>query len=75
MKRGSKYISRCRAYGEDDKPDTNWNENSISCRFFGKPYNDIPISLKMQGQKRHVEISADTLQGQISFADFPGVIP
>lgn len=72
VKRGSRTIYKCLAYGDTASAASDWKASYIACRHFNKPVPEVCVmELGMQRQKAPEE----QMDGQMSFEDFPEVMP
>lgn len=69
-KRNQRTVHKCRIYGITDTPETDWQPQHIACKAFNMDYRGLPV---IQGGRR--ESKAEEIEGQMSLADIPGIIP
>ena len=70
VKQRQRTAYKCRIYGVTETPETDWQPQHIACKAFNMDYRGLPV---IQGGRR--ESQAEEIEGQMSFADIPGIIP
>lgn len=70
VKQGQRTAYKCRIYGITETVETDWQPQHIACKAFNLDYHGIPV---IQGGQR--EAKKEDIDGQMSFADIPGVMP
>lgn len=77
LRKGSKMIYKCLAYGKTDGHETDWKNTSIACKLFGQTPPSVPVLFQDGRGMRsgNVKISKGNLPGQMSIFDFPDFLP
>lgn len=70
-KRNQRTVYKCKIYGITDIPDTDWQPQHIACKAFNAYYQGVPVIHGGQLEKA----ATDDIEGQMSIADIPGIIP
>lgn len=64
VKKGSRQVYKCLAYGNTDSAASDWKPSYIACRHFNKP---CPIRLVIKAV--HPEQAPEEIEGQLSIFD------
>ena len=70
-KRNQRTVHKCKIYGITDTPETDWQPQHIACKAYNLDYQGEPVIHGGQLKKTAV----DDIEGQMSIADIPGIIP
>lgn len=70
VKQRQRTAYKCRIYGVTETPETDWQPQHIACKAFNLDYQGVPV---IQGGQR--KKAAEDIEGQLSIADIPGVMP
>lgn len=70
VKKGSRQVYKCLAYGNTDSAASDWKASYIACKHFNKPCPPLPVMKTARRQQASGEI-----EGQLSLFDLLEAMP
>ncbi len=72
LRKGSRTFYKCLVYGNTDSTATDWKQSYIACKKYNCQVPKVPVFHTGQTGKKEQELE---IEGQMSFADYPGILP
>ncbi len=72
FRKGSRTFYKCLAYGNTDSTATDWKQSYIACKKYNCQVPEVPVFHTEQTSNKEQE---PEIEGQMSFADYPGILP